>query len=372
MQDLLHLGPVGVVAYVFDHARKVPHETVPQRVGAVQAWPVPIWRNPALEALLAGPLDEIGLTDAAVQSLVAQQARESEVLELKAQPYRGAPPGAPVPRTAEQELAKDVTALANTAGGLLLIGVEEAAGAASAATPFPDDSEAVVQRLVRALVNHSAPVPRVAWIPISAAAGGHYLAVVVPPSPLAPHAVTGQRGDSRRPLHWFVRDGADTRPVSEPEIADRYRTRFRGADDQRTRRERVAAEGREALGRSDRLWLWTAVVPHAPVPAVLDAHAVRDTTRWWQTEYGFASPLARSLHTDGRPYAGPGRTIFTGLPGREDQDPTDPSGGAYVELHIDGSAFAATPVALNTGLDGGIGDTTLVDDLVVLVDACLS
>lgn len=372
LQELLHLGPVGVVAHVLDHARTVPHEPVPQRVGAVPTWPVPIWRNPALEALLGGPLEETGLTDAAVHSLVAQQARESEVLELKAQPYPGAPPGAPIAWTAEQELAKDVTALANTAGGLLLIGVEETGGAASAATPFQDDPEAVAQRLGRALVNHSAPVPRVAWIPFPAAAGGHYLAVVVPPSPLAPHAVTGQRGDSRRPLHWFVRDGADTRPVSEPEIADRYRTRFRGADDQQTRRERVAGEGREALGRSDRLWLWTAVVPHAPVPAVLDAHSVRNTTRWWQTEYGFASPLDRSLHTEGRPYAGPGRTIFTGLPGRADQDPTDPSGGAYVELHTDGSAFAATPVALNTGLDGGIGDTTLVDDLVVLVDACLS
>jgi len=197
--------------------------------------------------------------------------------------------------------------------------------------------------------------------------------VVVPPSPLAPHAATGQRGDSRRPLHWFVRDGADTRPVSELEIADRYRTRFRGADDQQTRRDRVTAEGREALGRSELLWLWASSVPHAPIPAVLDAQAVRDATRWWQTDYRFASPLDRSLHTDGRPYAGPGRTVFTGLPWRDDDDPTDPSGGAYVELHADGSAFAATPIELNTGApDGGIGETTLVDDLIVLVDACLT
>jgi hypothetical protein len=63
---------------------------------------------------------------------------------------------------------------------------------------------------------------------------------------------------------------------------------------------------------------------------------------------------------------------MTGLRWRDDQDPTDPS-GAYVELHVDGSAFVATPVELNTGADGGgIGETTLVDDLIVLVDACLS
>jgi len=132
-------------------------------------------------------------------------------------------------------------------------------------------------------------------------------------------------------------------------------------------------EGREALGRSELLWLWASSVPHAPIPAVLDAQAVRDATRWWQTDYRFASPLDRSLHTDGRPYAGPGRTVFTGLPWRDDDDPTDPSGGAYVELHADGSAFAATPIELNTGApDGGIGETTLVDDLIVLVDACLT
>lgn len=334
-------------------------------------WPVAIWRSPALEAVLGGPLDETGLTDPAVQSLVAQQARESEVLELKAQPYPGAPPGASLPWTAEQEFAKDITALANTAGGLLLIGVQETAGAASAATPFTNDPEAESQRLARALVNHSTPVPRVAWITIPAAAGGHYLAVIVPPSPLAPHAVTGQRGDSRRPLHWFVRDGADTRPVSEPEIAERYRARFRGADDQQIRRERIAAEGRDWLGRSDVLWLWTTAVPHSPVPTVLDAQGARDATTWWQTEYLFASPLGRTLDASSQPIAGPGRTVFTGLPWRDDEDPADPR-GAYLELHADGSAFAATPVELNTGPDGGIGSTTLVDDLTALVDACLS
>lgn len=333
---------------------------------------MPVWRNPELEALLGGPLDATGLTGAAVESLVAQQARESEVLEFKSQPYPAAPAGAPVPWTKEQEFAKDITALANTAGGLLLIGVEENGGVASATTPFAADPDAESQRLARALVNHAAPVPRVAWVTIPAAAGGQYLAVIVPPSPLAPHAVTGQRGDSRRPLHWFVRDGADTRPVSEPEVAERYRARFRGAADQQARRERVAAEGREALGRSDLLWLWTATVPAAPVPAVLDARAVADATAWLHTEYNFGSPLGRSLRTEGRPFAGPGRTIATGLPWKDDQDPTDPSGGAYVELHADGSAFAATPVEANTGLEGGIGDTTLVDDLVVLVDACLS
>jgi hypothetical protein len=332
---------------------------------------VAIWRNPALEALFGGPVDETGLTEDAVLRLVAAGARETDELELKRDPYPGAPAGRPLAWTTEQEFAKDVTALANHVGGLLLIGVDEQDGAAAEAVPTVDDPDREVQRLRQALVNHAAPVPRAVFVPVPAAAGGHYLAVVVPPSLLAPHAVTGQRGDSRRPLHWFVRDGAHTRPLAEPDVADRYRARLRGAADRTARRNRAAAEGRDALGRSDDLWLWAATVPEAPVPARLDAAAVRDAARWWQQEYSFVSPLSRWLQASGQPIAGPNRTTFTGPPLRDDDDEADPR-VAYIELHADGSAFAATPVELNTGDDGGIGVVTLVDDMTVIADACLS
>lgn len=330
-----------------------------------------IWRSPALEALLGGPVDETGLTEHAVLRLVAAGARESDELEFKRDPYPAAPAGRPLTWTTEQELAKDVTTLANHVGGLLLIGVDEQDGVAAEAVPTVTDPDREVQRLRQALVNHAAPVPRAVFVPIPAAAGGHYLAVIVPPSPLAPHAVTGQRGDSRRPLHWFVRDGAHTRPLAEPDVADRYRARLRGAADRAERRDRVAAEGREALGRADDLWLWAATVPEAPVPARLDAAAVRDAAHWWQHDYRFNSPLSRRLEAGGEPIAGPDRTTFTGPAPLDADDDTDPR-YAYLELHADGSAFAATPVELNTGDDGGIGVVTLVDDMTVIADACLS
>lgn len=332
---------------------------------------VAIWRSPALEALLGGPVDETGLTEDAVLRLVAVGAREGDELEFKRDPYPGAPAGRSLAWTTEQEFAKDVTALANHVGGLLLIGVEEQDGIAIEAVPTVGDPDREVQRLGLALVNHAAPVPRAVFVPILAAAGGHYLAVVVPPSPLAPHAVTGQRGDSRRPLHWFVRDGAHTRPLAEPDVADRYRARLRGAADRTARRDSVAAEGRDSLGRSDDLWLWAATVPEAPVPTRLDAEAVRDAARWWRQDYRFSSPLGRVLEAGGEPIAGPDRTTLTGRPPLDDDDEADPR-FAYIELHADGSAFAATPVELNTGDDGGIGVVTLVDDMTVIADACLS
>lgn len=330
-----------------------------------------IWRSPALEALLGGPVDETGLIEDAVLRLVAAGARESDELEFKSDPYPTAPAGRPVAWTTEQEFAKDVTALANHVGGLLLIGVREQDGAAAEAVATVVDPERETQRLGQALVNHAAPVPRTVFVPIAAAAGGNYLAVVVPPSRLAPHAITGQRGDSRRPLHWFVRDGAHTRPLAEPDVADRYRARLRGAADRSERRDRVAAEGREALGRADDLWLYAATVPEAPVPARLDAAAVRDAVHWWQQDYSFVSPLNRWLQTSRQPIAGPDRTTFTGAPLLDNDDEADPR-VAYIELHADGSAFAATPVEVNTGDDGGIGIVTLVDDMAVITDACLS
>ncbi len=83
-----------------------------------------IWRQPDLEALLGGPLDAEGLTQKTIERLVDEGAHESEVLDFKGAldlPTKGPRP----PWLPEQEFAKDVAALANHRGGLLLIGVEE-------------------------------------------------------------------------------------------------------------------------------------------------------------------------------------------------------------------------------------------------------
>lgn len=68
-----------------------------------------IWRSPALEALLGGPVDGTGLTEDPVLRLVAAGARESDELELKRDPYPAAPPGRPLAWTKEQVSAYDLT-----------------------------------------------------------------------------------------------------------------------------------------------------------------------------------------------------------------------------------------------------------------------
>jgi hypothetical protein len=54
------------------------------------------WRHPELEALLGGPLDQSGLTQEAIERLVDEEVRESEVLDFKSAlepPTKGSRPG---------------------------------------------------------------------------------------------------------------------------------------------------------------------------------------------------------------------------------------------------------------------------------------
>ncbi len=162
---------------------------------------------------------------------------------------------------------------------------------------------------------------------------------MIPPSPAAPHATLGRPGDSRRPLHYFVRDGADVRPLTESEVADRYRRRAAAALDRVARRERTAEEGREALRRGEGLWLYLTVVPEAPTPGALDAAAVHDADQWWSS-YQFGSPLQRGIEADGTVIPAPGRVTYTDWHSYSETTEPDPIVN-YLELHVDGAAFAA-------------------------------
>jgi hypothetical protein len=140
-----------------------------------------VWRSPELEAIFGGTLDAAGLTEAAVQRVVGEGTRESEVLDFKRALWAKAVRPRP-PWSEEQEFAKDVGALANHRGGVLLVGVAEVGGVATAVAPFPIETstEAEERRLRQALVNFLAPLAtsEFTWVP--AGAGEWFCAVVVP------------------------------------------------------------------------------------------------------------------------------------------------------------------------------------------------
>lgn len=155
----------------------------------IGAWRV--WRSPELEVVIGGPLDTTGLTEVALQGLVSGRVREGELLDFKRRSYSAARDSAAA-WSPEQEFAKDVTAFANHRGGLLLIGVEDAVAVAVSCEASVADPGGEEQRLRRALLNSASPLPRVEFVAIPSDGGGNYLAVVIPPSPAAPHAVLGR------------------------------------------------------------------------------------------------------------------------------------------------------------------------------------
>jgi len=195
-----------------------------------------------LEAVFGGPLDAAGITDAAVQRLVAEQTPESEVLEFKQALWSRSPRPRP-PWTEEQEFAKDVGALANHRGGVLLVGVSEVGGVATSIAPFSivTSSEAEERRLRQALVNDLAPPANTefVWIP----------------------TINGE---------W----------LSEAEVAERYRRRFLAHADEAVRVEQVVARGQDALRSASGVWLFAAAIPELPVAGVLDQETVDAFEEW--------------------------------------------------------------------------------------------
>lgn len=330
---------------------------------------VAIWRSPELEAIFGGPLDATGITEEAVQRVVADQTPESEVLDFKQVLWAKTPRPRP-PWTEEQEFAKDVGAFANHRGGVLLVGVTELGGVAKAAAPISiaTSGEAEERRLRQALVNNLAPLATAEFIWIPVAAGGWFCAVVVPRSPRTPHAVVIESGTG---LRYPVRHGADTAWLSEAEVAERYRRRTLAQADDAERVQRVVGQGREALRRVSGVWLFAAAVPELPVEGALDQRTVETFEEWHRSSLQ-VSPLNRSLSAYGRGIPAPGKVTFTGSLRTADEDETEVR-DAYVELHVDGSALAASPVGFHTSEESNrdVGELTLVDDGVLVVDLVL-
>jgi hypothetical protein len=329
---------------------------------------MPIWRSPGLEAVFGSLLDSTGISDASITRLVAEATRESDQLDFKQDLWR-ATHGPRPPWTEEQEFAKDVAAFANQRGGVILVGVQESGGTATGVTPIPAavSHEQEERRLRQALVNHQAPLAACDFVPVPAKPDGWYLAVVIPPSPRSPHAVQG--GDPRNPLRYPIRHGSDTVWLTEHEVAERYRRRLTAQQDEQIRVEKIVADGSGELGRADGVWLYVAAVPEVSVAGRLDERTVREIDAWRRHD-SLVSPLNRSLPAYGRGIPAPGKVAFTGSlrTGAEDETQIRE---AYLELHVDGAAFAARPAGKDTADESDnrqLGEMTLVDDGILLVD----
>ena len=304
-----------------------------------------MWRNRQLESLVGGTLDAAGLTAARLESLVKEQVPETDLLEFKGRAYssRGSVDATPRggKRDSGQEFAKDVAALANHRGGLLLLGVTERNGRADKLTPLTGNPDEEQRWLRVALGQFLAPVADVDLVTIPMGNDEFGIGVVVPPSIRAPHAVLAIKGaDAKNPLSYPERDGTATRWLHEQEVAERYHRRSAAGRAQAQVLQSVVSGGRARLESSGGGYsLYVAAVPEVGAQRRLDRAAVEANHQWVRRQAIELLGSSRDLLFDQlQVRAAPGRTIL----GRFAPDGLcEP----YLELHATGSAFVACSVA---------------------------
>ncbi len=211
-----------------------------------------MFRSRRLEGIFGTDLDKV--TAAHVRSLVAGQVGEAFDLDFKGQLYGSSDKD-------KTSLAGDVAAMANTAGGVIVLGIAEDDQARAQAAPgvvISDDEAARIRQVVAAGVS---PLPQfdVFLVPDEPASGRGFVLIEVPRSVLAPHAVLVNVS-----LRFPKRNGPTTRYLSEPEVAAEYRARLAGAAERSSRIEQVEADVLGQIDRHEAPWIVVSLLPDLP------------------------------------------------------------------------------------------------------------
>ena len=214
---------------------------------------VAVLRSPRLEALLGARVDDLAAEH--IHGLVSGGIQEEFDLDFKATLYgRG--------DSDRRALAGDVAAMANTAGGLVVIGVEEDAQARATAAPGVEITDGEIGRIRQVVASLTAPMPHLDIIPVAdqALGDGHgFLVIAVPRSTGAPHAVLVNDA-----LRYPRRNGATTRYLSEAEVATAYRERLVGLAEQEQRVLALETAARERVNDDAEPWVLISLVPDLP------------------------------------------------------------------------------------------------------------
>jgi len=281
-----------------------------------------------IELLLGRPLADVEAST--LQSLVTGSVREDTDLDFKEKLYGQGDPE-------KRDLSGDVAAMANTIGGVIVLGIAEKDGAAAKLTPVAL-SEAEVLRMRQIVTSNVAPVPRfdIHRVPESDGATTGFYLIAVPRSSDAPHAV--RVNDA---LKYARRDGARTRWLSESEVADAYRSRFQQAASQVERLDQIFREGVAALETDETAWLAVAISPLSPGQIEIGQRTINEARTKWTGAWSGGMQFGHSLfHAAGvNVAAGVGRVIMA--VGRN-------AGGrsrwGHAELYQDGAGFVASPL----------------------------
>jgi hypothetical protein len=220
-------------------------------------------RSARLEALLGSRLELVQYAE--LMTLISNQVPEAFDLDFKSEMYGSSDRD-------RRDAATDVAALANTAGGLLVLGVEEDDQARAKAAPGLVLSEADERRIRQIVGSQVVPMPVIDVLRVedSDRPGHGLMLIAVPRSPLAPHAVLVNDG-----LRYPKRNGATTRYLSEPEVAAAYRERFAATRRQVDRARDIEADAVSRLATTeDQAWVVVSLVPELTGELVINQTAL--------------------------------------------------------------------------------------------------
>ncbi|WP_162803084.1 AlbA family DNA-binding domain-containing protein [Ornithinimicrobium avium] len=236
---------------------------------------------------------------ALIERACAESLPERTDLDWKRQLPLTAPKSEHKAKQAQQiELAKDIAAMANSGGGMIVYGISETtrAGTSAAETIVPVGIvDETITRDVRRVAGNLVypPVVGLDLIPLAPqddAAGG-VLVLLVPDSADRPHLVHPSNGQD-----WFgapYRHGPDTEWMVERQIAAAYTERQSGRRRQIEEFDTRFAEFTDTLAQgTDLRWVVAYAVPDQPStrPMALSrakAHAI--------IEQAWASPITRGF-----------------------------------------------------------------------------
>lgn len=212
-------------------------------------------------------LEPSDLTHEMLRAAVDQQVREHDDLDWKR--------ALPVKERYE-EFAKDVAAMANSGGGLLVFGIQESADGTSAAGALAhiekwDDSE---QRRLRQ-VAYGAIQPPVHGLKFHDLQqdGVRAVALEVPASSDAPHLVWAKEKFTA-PLRY----GAQTEFMNERQLEDAYASRRQVRTDLLTKLQDAATDAVSPVKTAGQVWLSVTAAPVQPRPAYLPRPTSEDFT----------------------------------------------------------------------------------------------
>lgn len=302
------------------------------------------------------------LTHDMVTQAVTQRVRENEDLDWKLDLAWKKDLPAEVKAKKKAEFAKDVAAMANTRGGLIVFGVRDENEEAAELTGLPNDER--TRQSLRALTwNHVRPL--VDGLLIEAIDGEDgapgLIAVFVPPSPDAPHLV-GEKNEMGVPYRY----GTDTNWMSESQLERAYRDRFSRRADDRAALTALMDGLVPEIDLKKGIWVAVSARPVAPLPLLSGRPEREQATATMNNALQLASemfgqqqgrvPMLTMLSGDAvnNPRNGLRRWVIRS--NHYSENPHELVDWAWVELHHDGS------VALAIGIDRALHGVDLSDE----------